>query len=178
MPRSHACVIEIDHHPRQGPCHQPAVGHLHGARTDVWPSLRMAVERAVERASISTCASTEAARKIPWCALERRNLNEMIGNLVENAAKYGGGGVFVTVELKVQPGSTSSWRTAAMESRRPSASAYSIVAIRGSTAASRARTPSASPSSAYAPKSMAERSNLAKAKIWAALLVQLRLPSG
>ena len=30
--------------------------------------------------------------------VERQDLDEMIGNLVENAAKYGGGRVFVTVE--------------------------------------------------------------------------------
>ncbi len=30
--------------------------------------------------------------------VERQDLDEMIGNLVENAAKYGGGSVFVTVE--------------------------------------------------------------------------------
>ena len=32
--------------------------------------------------------------------MERQDLDEMIGNLVENAAKYGGGRVFVTVEPK------------------------------------------------------------------------------
>ena len=30
--------------------------------------------------------------------VERQDLDEMLGNLVENAAKYGGGRVFVTVE--------------------------------------------------------------------------------
>jgi len=32
--------------------------------------------------------------------VERQDLDEMIGNLVENAAKYGNGRVFVTVEAK------------------------------------------------------------------------------
>ena len=32
--------------------------------------------------------------------VERQDLDEMLGNLVENAAKYGGGRVFVTVEPK------------------------------------------------------------------------------
>ncbi|MEP3723368.1 MAG: ATP-binding protein, partial [Parasphingorhabdus sp.] len=31
-------------------------------------------------------------------SVERQDLDEMIGNLVENAAKYGGGSVFITVE--------------------------------------------------------------------------------
>ena len=33
--------------------------------------------------------------------VERQDLDEMLGNLVENAAKYGGGRVFVTVEPAV-----------------------------------------------------------------------------
>jgi len=35
-------------------------------------------------------------------AVERQDLDEMLGNLIENAAKYGGGSVFVTVEEKNQ----------------------------------------------------------------------------
>jgi signal transduction histidine kinase len=31
-------------------------------------------------------------------ALERQDLDEMLGNLIENAAKYGGGSVFITIE--------------------------------------------------------------------------------
>ena len=30
--------------------------------------------------------------------VERQDLDEMLGNLIENAAKYGGGSVFVTVD--------------------------------------------------------------------------------
>ena len=33
--------------------------------------------------------------------VERQDLDELLGNLVENAAKYGGGRVFVTVEAAV-----------------------------------------------------------------------------
>jgi hypothetical protein len=58
----------------------------------------------------------------------------MLGNLVENAAKYGGGSVFVTVEPR-PAWSISSSRTTAKASPRPSASASSIAAC-GSTAAS------------------------------------------
>jgi signal transduction histidine kinase len=32
--------------------------------------------------------------------VERQDVDEMLGNLVENAAKYGGGRVFVTIEPK------------------------------------------------------------------------------
>src|SRR5690606_12658335 len=31
-------------------------------------------------------------------AMERQDLDEILGNLIENAAKYGGGSVFVTVD--------------------------------------------------------------------------------
>jgi len=68
------------------------------ARADVWPSLE-AVERAVERlypdVRIDRAGAHDAAVRI-----ERQDLEEMLGNLVENAAKYGGGSVFVTVEPK------------------------------------------------------------------------------
>src|SRR5690606_30235119 len=36
-------------------------------------------------------------------AIERQDLDEILGNLVENAAKYGGGSVFVTIDA--EPGS-------------------------------------------------------------------------
>lgn len=70
-------------------------GHAH-SRARVWPSLQ-AVERAVGRlykhVRIDIDGDQDAA-----VSVERQDLDEMIGNLVENAAKYGGGSVFVTVE--------------------------------------------------------------------------------
>ena len=70
-------------------------GHAH-SRARVWPSLQ-AVERAVGRlykhVRIDIDGDDTAA-----VSVERQDLDEMIGNLVENAAKYGGGSVFVTVE--------------------------------------------------------------------------------
>jgi len=33
-------------------------------------------------------------------AIERQDLDEILGNLIENAAKYGGGSVFITVEAR------------------------------------------------------------------------------
>ena len=68
------------------------------ARTEVWPSLE-AVERAVERlfpeGRIDRAGNHDTVVRI-----ERQDLEELLGNLVENAAKYGGGSVFVTVEQK------------------------------------------------------------------------------
>ncbi|QJB70524.1 sensor histidine kinase [Parasphingorhabdus halotolerans] len=70
-------------------------GHAH-SRAKVWPSLQ-AVERAVGRlykhVRIDIDGDADAV-----VSVERQDLDEMIGNLVENAAKYGGGSVFVTVE--------------------------------------------------------------------------------
>ena len=65
------------------------------ARAEVWPSLQ-AVERAVdkiyENVTIDLAGDKKAAVRV-----ERQDLDEMLGNLIENAAKYGGGRVFVTV---------------------------------------------------------------------------------
>jgi len=57
-----------------------------------------AVERAVTRlypdVTVDIAGNKEACVRV-----ERQDLDEMLGNLVENAAKYGHGRVFVTVEL-------------------------------------------------------------------------------
>lgn len=69
------------------------------SRTEVWPSLE-AVERAVERlypqTRIDRAGDHQAIARV-----ERQDLDEMLGNLVENAAKYGGGSVFVTVQRAI-----------------------------------------------------------------------------
>jgi signal transduction histidine kinase len=41
-----------------------------------------------------------AGNKDARVAIERQDLDEILGNLVENAAKYGGGSVFVTVDAE------------------------------------------------------------------------------
>jgi signal transduction histidine kinase len=69
-------------------------GHSH-SRSDVWPSLE-SVERAVGRL-YSHVRLDMAGAKALAVRVERQDLDEMLGNLVENAAKYGGGSVFVTV---------------------------------------------------------------------------------
>lgn len=85
---------QIDHHLARA----RALGRRGAAqsRADVSPSLD-AVERAVARLypeiRIDSQAITGAAVRV-----ERQDLDEMLGNLIENAAKYGGGSVFVTVE--------------------------------------------------------------------------------
>lgn len=66
------------------------------ARSGVWPSLS-AVERAVGRLYEEVTIDIAGARDAE-VQVERQDLDEMLGNLIENAAKYGGGRVFVTVE--------------------------------------------------------------------------------
>ena len=87
---------QVDHHLARA----RAIGRRAAAqsRTRVWESLE-AVERAVSRlyqgVTIDIAGDHEAQVRV-----ERQDLDEMLGNLVENAAKYGGGRVFVTVEPK------------------------------------------------------------------------------
>jgi signal transduction histidine kinase len=61
----------------------------------VWPSVE-SVERAVARLYRHVRIDV-AGRKDVAVHVERQDLDEMLGNLIENAAKYGGGSVFVTV---------------------------------------------------------------------------------
>ena len=87
---------QIDHHlARARAIGRRASAH---ARATVWDSLQ-AVERAVDRlyenVTVDIAGDHQAQVRV-----ERQDLDEMLGNLVENAAKYGGGRVFVTVEPK------------------------------------------------------------------------------
>ncbi|HSH37657.1 MAG TPA: HAMP domain-containing sensor histidine kinase [Chthoniobacterales bacterium] len=84
---------QVDHHLARA----RAIGRRASAqaRAEVWRSLQ-AVERAVtrmyENVTIDLAGDKQAAVRV-----ERQDLDEMVGNLIENAAKYGGGRVFVTV---------------------------------------------------------------------------------
>jgi signal transduction histidine kinase len=55
--------------------------------------VQRAVDRLYENVTIDATGDKRAEVRI-----ERQDLDEMLGNLVENAAKYGSGRVFVTVE--------------------------------------------------------------------------------
>jgi signal transduction histidine kinase len=67
------------------------------ARAEVWPSMERlvsAIERIyAERGVVIDLAGDRAA----VFRGERQDLEEMAGNLIDNAAKYGGGRVFVTI---------------------------------------------------------------------------------
>jgi len=87
---------QVDHHlARARAIGRRATPH---ARATVWESLeavQRAVDRLYENATVDIAGSHRAQVQV-----ERQDLDEMIGNLVENAAKYGHGRVFVTVEPK------------------------------------------------------------------------------
>ncbi|QDP20582.1 sensor histidine kinase [Sphingomonas xanthus] len=85
---------QVDHHLARA----RAIGRRASAqaRAKVWDSVH-AVERAVSTLYGSVTIDT-AGDKVAQVRVERQDLDEMVGNLVENAAKYGHGRVFVTVE--------------------------------------------------------------------------------
>lgn len=85
---------QVDHHLARA----RAIGRRSSAqaRAAVWPSLE-AVERAVSRLYEKVTIDL-AGDKAASVRVERQDLDEMLGNLIENAAKYGGGRVFVTVK--------------------------------------------------------------------------------
>jgi len=87
---------QVDHHlARARAIGRRASAH---ARATVWESAE-AVQRAVDRLYEEVTVDIAGDRKAQ-VRVERQDLDEMLGNLIENAAKYGGGRVFVTVEPK------------------------------------------------------------------------------
>ena len=92
---------QVDHHlARARAVGRRATGQ---ARTPVWPSLE-AVERAVARMFEDRVTIDLAGDRGAVARVERQDLEEMAGNLIENAAKYGGDRVFVTVSR--EPGNS------------------------------------------------------------------------
>ena len=87
---------QVDHHLARA----RAIGRRSAAqsRASVWESLeavQRAVDRLYENVTVDIAGDHQAQVRV-----ERQDLDEMVGNLIENAAKYGGGRVFVTVEPK------------------------------------------------------------------------------
>ena len=90
---------QVDHHLARA----RAVGRRAAglSRSGVWSSLE-AVLRAVERLYGQTRFDLTGNRDA-MVLLEKQDLEEILGNLIENAAKYGGGSVFVTVDEPRDP---------------------------------------------------------------------------
>jgi signal transduction histidine kinase len=91
---------QVDHHLARA----RAVGRRGSAhsRAEVWPSVE-SVERAVGRLYRHVRIDVDGpktGRDDLAVHVERQDLDEMLGNLIENAAKYGGGSVFVTVSAE------------------------------------------------------------------------------
>ncbi len=85
---------QVDHHlARARAVGRRAAGH---SRASVWDSVE-AVLRAVTRLYPDARFDLDGNRHSE-VAIERQDLDEILGNLIENAVKYGGGSVFVTVD--------------------------------------------------------------------------------
>ncbi|MEE4155184.1 MAG: HAMP domain-containing sensor histidine kinase [Erythrobacter sp.] len=95
----------VDHHlARARAVGRRAIGH---ARTNVRSSaeaVRRAVERLYPEGRIDIAGNPGAE-----VAIERQDLDEILGNLIENAAKYGGGSVFVTVDAEAEAAECIVW---------------------------------------------------------------------
>lgn len=87
---------QVDHHLARA----RAIGRRASAqaRARVWDSVQ-AVQRAVDRLYEGVTVDIAGDRSAE-VRVERQDLDEMLGNLVENAAKYGRGRVFITVERR------------------------------------------------------------------------------
>ena len=85
---------QVDHHlARARAVGRRGVGQ---SRANVWDSVEAvlrAVTRLYENARFDLDGKADSL-----VAIERQDLDEILGNLIENAAKYGGGSVFVTVD--------------------------------------------------------------------------------
>lgn len=96
---------QVDHHlARARAVGRRAVGM---SRASVWESVEAvlrAVTRLHENARFDLDGNHDAT-----VAIERQDLDEILGNLIENAAKYGGGSVFVTVDPVKEPGWCEVW---------------------------------------------------------------------
>ena len=97
---------QVDHHlARARAVGRRAAGQ---ARAGVWDSVE-AVLRAVTRLYEAARFDLDGNRAA-CVAVERQDLDEVLGNLIENAAKYGGGSVFVTVDpAPAKSGADSRW---------------------------------------------------------------------
>lgn len=84
----------VDHHlARARAVGRRAIGHARSNVRDSAEAVRRAVERLYPEGRLDIAGSRKAT-----VAIERQDLDELLGNLIENAAKYGGGSVFVTVD--------------------------------------------------------------------------------
>ncbi|MEY4721890.1 MAG: hypothetical protein RIQ46_1615 [Pseudomonadota bacterium] len=85
---------QVDHHlARARAVGRRAVGQARSRVADSVEAVLRAVTRLYDKARFDLDGNREA-----HVAIERQDLDEILGNLIENAAKYGGGSVFVTID--------------------------------------------------------------------------------
>jgi signal transduction histidine kinase len=96
---------QVDHHlARARAVGRRAVGMSRASVAESVEAVLRAVTRLYERTRFDLDGSRTAA-----VAIERQDLDEILGNLIENAAKYGGGSVFVTIDPTAEPDWCEIW---------------------------------------------------------------------
>lgn len=96
---------QVEHHlARARAVGRRAVGHARADVREAAQGVQGAVARLYPhvRFDLDGVAHSEVA-------IERQDLEEMLGNLIENAAKYGGGSVFVTVDAEPEAAQCAVW---------------------------------------------------------------------
>lgn len=88
---------QVDHHlARARAVGRRAAGLARANPYQCSQAVLRAVERLYEQVRLDIDGDKDA-----MVALEKQDLEEILGNLIENAAKYGGGSVFVTIGAKI-----------------------------------------------------------------------------
>jgi signal transduction histidine kinase len=96
---------QVDHHlARARAVGRRAVGQARAQVGDSVEAVLRAVTVLYEKTRFDLDGNREAL-----VAIERQDLDEILGNLIENAAKYGGGSVFVTIDPVGEPGWCEVW---------------------------------------------------------------------
>ncbi|WP_183932507.1 sensor histidine kinase [Sphingomicrobium lutaoense] len=85
---------QVDHHlARARAIGRRASAHARANVAESVATIERAVSRLYDGSTVDMTGDRDACVRV-----ERQDLDEMLGNLIENAAKYGGGRVFVTIE--------------------------------------------------------------------------------
>ncbi len=96
---------QVDHHlARARAAGRRAIGLARSPVLDVAKGVERAVARLYPEVRFDVTGNAEAQ-----VAVERQDLEELLGNLIENAAKYGGGSVFVTVDAEPDSAQCVTW---------------------------------------------------------------------
>ncbi|BBC73661.1 histidine kinase [Altererythrobacter sp. B11] len=96
---------QVDHHlARARAVGRRAGGHARANVLEVAEAVERAVGRLYPAVRFDLVGNATAQ-----VAIERQDLEEILGNLIENAAKYGGGSVFVTVDPNPDDSQCSIW---------------------------------------------------------------------